>query len=102
MKISGQDPMRLLESYLLGIQENREGASTKRSGRTQPAPSDNVEISASAKNYQQATKLIASAPEIRLDRVAEVQAKIESGTDPFQSAQVAERLIRSTLLDTVL
>ena len=102
MKISDQEPIRFLESYLLGVKGKQEASSAKQSQPIQPVSSDNVEISTRAKNYQQANRFIASVPDTRSDRIAQIQAKIEKGTELFQSAQVAEKLVRSTLLDAIL
>ena len=100
MKIPGQDPIHLLESYL--IAEKKGVISTQRSGRTEPTSTDDVKISETAKNYQQVSRLIASVPEVREDRVAEVQAKLDKGIDSFRTARIAEKLIQSTLLDAIL
>lgn len=102
MKISGQDPIRLLEYYLLGTREAGKGASSPKSEAAHQVSSDRVEISGEAKDYQQIRRRVSSLPEVRAERVAAVREGVESGTYNVRGEKVAESLVRTTLLDAVL
>jgi flagellar biosynthesis anti-sigma factor FlgM len=103
MQIPGNERTRLLETVLLGLKKTDRKASVRPSNREgEVNPTDHVEISGEAKDYQQLNQLIGSLPEVRADRVAALQEKIEAGTYHPQSEAIAEKLVRSTLLDTIL
>jgi anti-sigma28 factor (negative regulator of flagellin synthesis) len=47
------------------------------------------------------TELMASIPEVREERVTEVQVDIEGGTYEVMAEKIAEKIIRSDLLDNI-
>lgn len=103
MQIPGDERTRLLETVLFGVKKPDQKGPVRSSDRKEEgAPADRVEISGEAKEYQQLNQVIASLPEVRSERVAALQQKIETGSYHPQSDEIAEKLIRSTLLDAVL
>lgn len=103
MQIHGDDRTRLLETVLFGVKKTHSKGPVRPSEQEgESAATDRVEISGEAKEYQQLNQVIASLPEVRSERVAALQQKIEAGTYHPQSEEVAEKLVRSTLLDAVL
>lgn len=102
MKVPGQDPIRLLEYYLLGTQEAGKGAPAKRPETAGANPSDRVEISGKARDFQQLNQEISALPDVRVERVAALQAKIASGAYNIRGERVAEGLVRATFLDAIL
>lgn len=101
MKIPENDPMRRLEGALQDIKGVNEGTK-KDSTRADSSHSDKVDISGKAKYIQQLNRLISSLPDIRTDRVEEIQDQIAAGTFHVQAEKVAEKLVRSALLDKTL
>jgi len=104
MQIHGDDRTRLLETILFGVKKTDPKGPARSSGHNEEeaSPSDLVDISEEAKGYRQLSQSIASLPEVRSERVAALQQKIEAGTYHPQSEAIAEKLVRSTLLDAVL
>ena len=56
-----------------------------------------VHISQASKDAKLAEEVISRAPEIRTDRVAEIQKSIESGTYVIDHEKVADKLIENHL-----
>ena len=54
---------------------------------------DIVALSGHAKDYQVATKAVHNAPDIRYDKVAEIQRRIESGSYHVSSTDVAGKIL---------
>ena len=54
--------------------------------------SDKVEISQFGKDYQIAKQAVASAPDIREDKVASVKSRIEAGEYDVSADELAEKL----------
>ena len=54
---------------------------------------DKVEISSFGQAYQIAKKAVAEAPDVREDRVAEIKARIASGSYDFSDEAIAEMLV---------
>lgn len=57
--------------------------------------SDNIKISARAKDVRTAAKVLASVPEVRSDKVAELQKKIKAGLYNVGGDALASSMIRS-------
>ncbi|MBI3803031.1 MAG: flagellar biosynthesis anti-sigma factor FlgM [Nitrospirae bacterium] len=103
MKIPGDDSIHLLETILFGVKKTDQKGPVRSSEKGRDAaPGDRVEISGKAKEYQQLNQQIASLPETRSEKVAALQQKIESGTYHPNGEAIAEKLVRSTLLDAIL
>ena len=60
-----------------------------------------VILSRASKEMQLAKEAIASAPEIREDKVAAIREKIESGSYQIDNQAVAEKLV-NTFIDDIL
>lgn len=102
MKIEGKDPLHLLETYLLGKAKPQGGAQALTPNTDGQTTSDRVDISQNAAEYQKLSARVASTPEIRMELVADLKRKIESGNYDVNREQIAEKLIRSTLIDQIL
>ena len=101
MKVPGQDPIKFLETHLLGPQGATE-QSGARSGSTSSAQTDSVEISGKAKEIQRLTQSVAQVPDSRASQVSAVQGAVESGTYNVQGQKIAEKLVQNALLDQIL
>ena len=63
---------------------------------------EKVELSARAREIQRAKKLIEQLPDIREERVARIKAQVERGTYRVSSRQVADKLLRESLIDQLV
>ncbi len=99
MKIPSDESIR---TYLRGIKETEKGGVAKNVKKDSVSRSDSVEISGTAKDYQYVYQRVTSVPDVRSDRIAEVQRKIREDRDYVQSERVADKMIRSLLLEAVL
>ncbi len=99
MKIPSDDSIR---TYLQGIKETEKGGAARNVRKSSASRSDSVEISGTAKDYQYVYQRVTSVPDVRSERIAEVQQKIRDDRDYVQSERVADKMIRSLLLEAVL
>lgn len=83
------------QAYVQGTESvNAPGNSTAKTAEPQQkAPEDKVSLSASARDLQVAQDAMALAPEIRTDRVQEVQSAVQSGNYKVDAQQVADKII---------
>lgn len=105
MKIPERNPGLHLEKALLGTQKAKgikEGGVQKEQSPSRSTASDRVDISEKARDIQQLNLLASSGAEVRSDRVEEVQEKIEAGTYKTDGKKIADKLVRSALLDKSL
>ena len=70
-------------------------SNTRMTNKTAPnkGVNDQFEISQTAKNYQVAKQAVSSAPDIREDKVAEIKAKMASGTYSVTAQDFAEKVL---------
>lgn len=103
MKIPGYDPTRHLENYLLGI-KGAETAGAQNSKTTSPSstPRDRVDLSKQANEYRKLNDLVASTPDVRTDRVSEVQQALDAGTYNSRAERVAGNMVRAAVIDAIL
>ena len=100
MEISRHGRIDDLGKLLLGVQE-----ADRPAGKKLKAPAsggDRVEISDAAKEMRQVGELVRAADPVREQRLAELKLAVESGTYDVRGRAVADRLIRHTLIDSVL
>ena len=64
-----------------------------KAGKIVLSDNDRLEISQSGKDYQIAKNAVASAPDVREDRVAEVKAKYESGNYNVSPEELVAKLV---------
>ena len=58
---------------------------------------DIVALSGQAKDYQVASRALKEVPDVRQDRINEIQSKIESGTYNVSSKDIAAKLMGNLL-----
>lgn len=54
---------------------------------------DKVDISASSRSFSTALRAVKDAPEVRMDKVKELQAQIQNGTYKVDSKALAEKIL---------
>jgi len=60
---------------------------------------DRLEFSTSIREFQQLDKKAREAPEIRADRVAEIERELNSGTYNIKAEKVAEAMITGAIVN---
>jgi negative regulator of flagellin synthesis FlgM len=102
MNISDKSPLHDLAGLLAGLQDASQIRPQAPKDTPRPEEGDQVRISNRAKEYQRAYELIAQAPDIRTEKVAQLQEAINTGNYNVRGEQVADRLISHTILDAIL
>ncbi len=106
MKIPGKDPNLLLERALLGknagVNAAKENKVSKQQAPSQSVSADQVDISEKARTLQKLNQLAALGGEVRIERVEQLQAEIKAGTYAPDAEKIAEKLLRSTVIDKIL
>ncbi len=102
MKISLQEVDRILRAQeLTRAQDHRpaQGSETEEAGSYTPAAV--VELSPEALEVQQVRKAVEEAPDAREEIVAELKARIESGTYDVSSEDIADLMVRRAYADSI-
>lgn len=102
MKIENRDSSNNIQAYVSRTQDVAEGRDSKELPSGHEAPADRVELSAAAEALQQTQQLLAEVPEVRLDKVAELQAKIQAGLYNVRGEEVAAKMLGSGLFDGLI
>ncbi|MEC4678073.1 MAG: flagellar biosynthesis anti-sigma factor FlgM [Nitrospirota bacterium] len=106
MKIPEKDPNLLLERALLGknagVNAAKENKVSKQESPSQSVSADQVDISEKARTLQKLNQLAALGGEVRIERVEQLQAEIKAGTYALDTEKIAEKLLRSTVIDKIL
>lgn len=103
MKINNTPNTEALKSYgaqsLQGIHANKE---SQNSIKNQQLPSsDRVNISSTVKLMQDIRKAVDEAPDVRMDKVQDVEAKIEKGIYKADLTIVADKLLSPNISDRI-
>jgi negative regulator of flagellin synthesis FlgM len=102
MNISDKGPLHDLAGLLAGLQDVTSVKSQAHQVLRTQDTGDQVRISTRAKEFQKAYELIAQAPDVRVEKVAQLQESINNGTYNVRGEQVADKLITHTILDAIL
>jgi negative regulator of flagellin synthesis FlgM len=89
--------------YAAETNEAAKDTKTKPQNGTTPIPekTDKVRISDRSREIAHAQEVVKSTPEVRSDKVAELKAKIASGTYQVNASQVAEAMLKNSLTDKI-
>ncbi|MCL4425516.1 MAG: flagellar biosynthesis anti-sigma factor FlgM [Firmicutes bacterium] len=99
MIISNNQVQKVINAYLgktESVKKNEAGESKDTRGNSL---SDQVSLSLQAREIERIRKGILSLPEVREDRVKEVQEKIKSGNYQIEAADVAAKILARNLAD---
>lgn len=83
------------QAYVQGAESTSpaDNSTAKMQEAPKEAPKDKVSLSASVRDLQVAQDAMALAPEVRTDRVQEVQSAVQSGSYRVDAQQVADKII---------
>ena len=101
MEITPKNQTTAIDAYnttQVQLRQKTESNEEKVSG--QPGlKADTVFISDTAKRIQDAQLQLQSIPDVRADKVAELKSRIENGTYEPKADQIADKMIRESLLN---
>ena len=101
MQISTEEVNRLLAATPLrgaNVKSRMARSRTGDSSSTSPE-AVSIEISAKAQDIQKVKQAIEQVPDVRMDRVLQLKALVESGQYHVSGEEVADLMIRRTLAD---
>ena len=105
MKISEKDQHSLLEKTILGrsrgVGASKAGKSQANQSASPSSAADQVDISEQARTFQKLSQLAATGTDVRSEKVEQVRTRVEAGTYKPDAIKIAEKLLRSTLLDNL-
>ncbi len=89
MEINGVNPQQLQKMY----RQEREELLSESEASQERASGDRMEISDEARQIHELAVQMEETPEIRQERVAELQQQVESGSYDIEPEQIAESMI---------
>ena len=97
------NPFAMFSAYLEEIKgTRRKGAVSGGPSPYASAPSDSVELSSRVDEVEQLSELIPVQPDVRMERVTEVTQKITSGQYHPTDREIAESVVKTTVMDHLL
>ena len=104
MKVTHNSTPIQMDAYLKQIQQQRQSQNdTKSSGAAPAATSDKVQLSAQARQVQQAAKISeGAAGDVREEKVRQVKMDLERGTYQVNSGQVATDMLKETFANNMI
>lgn len=98
MIISNQQVQNILKNY--GVSGSRR---VEYSLPVNPAVrQDRLELSPEARHLNAIRQRVASIPDVRMDRINELKAKIQNGTYQVDSNEVAQKMLERSLADQII
>jgi negative regulator of flagellin synthesis FlgM len=91
----GKQLPKKTENDIEGLGEQKTSNEAKIEEKNQSQQDTIVNLSTASKDVQTANEVIASEPEVREDKVAELKAKIESGNYTIDNKAVADKMVDS-------
>jgi len=102
MKIGSDQSVVNLEAYVQNAQNSEGVKQPLTQGQDKSVQTENVKLSATAKELQQARKAMEATPEIREDKVGQLKGEIEAGRYSVEGDKVASKMLRESLIDTFI
>lgn len=102
MKIENRGDNTNINPHLHRVQEPTERPESKESTPTPTTPVDRVELSEQAKTLQQARQHLATLPDVRQEKVAELQSVIRRGAYNVSGREVAAKMLGQGLFDLLV
>mgnify|MGYP006312272995 CR=1 FL=1 len=97
MEISGKRPSLNVNAYVQNAELRK---SEEKSGTDAPLQSrkDRVDLSPRAKTVRKAALILKEMPEIREDKVADIQRRLETGAYRIDGSKIAMEMIRDAVI----
>lgn len=97
MKIDGNSPY--IRPDYQALQKDQVSQQEQQKSQAEKSTGDRLELSVTGKELQFLSQAASKAPEVRAERVAEIQAQIEAGTYNIKAQEIAEAIITGSLID---
>lgn len=94
-KILGYEISQQITKPATNINEGQQLQDGQKSQEVKPESQDTIDISQASKELQLAKETIASVPDVREDKTAEVMNKIDTGTYRIDNKAVADKMVGS-------
>ena len=105
MKINNTSNTDALKAYstqsLKGVQRYKDKDPDTTSKPNHPASTDKVDISSTVKFMQDVHKAVSDTPDIRTDKVQDIETKINNGSYNPDLSLVAEKLLSPDMSDRI-
>lgn len=109
MKIPDRQNMAEMEGHIKRSSRNKDvspenskpSVKAEREGLAATS-SDNVHLSAKARELQESRKALDAVPEVRKEKVEELKGRIESGSYNVKGEEIADAIIKATLVDKTI
>jgi negative regulator of flagellin synthesis FlgM len=99
MEITPKDNTINIDAYVNNINEKQKAENTADKPDTSAARTDTVNISDAAKEIQEVRKQLDDIPEVRTEKVEQLKNQIENGTYEIKSEEIAEKMLKDSLLN---
>jgi negative regulator of flagellin synthesis FlgM len=101
MKISTKDPS-VRDAYVKQISQQQKEDAASKPGVKPVEKADTVNISDEARELQEAQKVLENIPDVQVEKVAKIKNQIENGTYEIKSGEIAEKMVKDSLLNEIL
>ncbi len=102
MEITGGNPFGKIDGYVRQINKDKTKSAAvsedQNSNRTSSS-GDSVALSSEAKIMRKAIKVLETLPDVREEKVAEIRERIAKGTYQVDGKEVAEKMIKESVLN---
>jgi flagellar biosynthesis anti-sigma factor FlgM len=89
-------------TYLRNEQVKAESERQPRDGAVSPSPSERVDLSTAAKDIQQLKEALSRLPDVREEKIREVQQKLKDGAYHVGADQIAGKMVGESILDLLV
>ena len=103
MKITGYNPFVKLDAHVRETSENDKNDKNKiNTSSNEASKMDHVVLSPLARDILGAKKILASVPDVMEDKVAEIKARIENGTYTVDGKKIAHKMLKESIIDSLV
>ena len=99
MEINSNDNTINIDAYVNNISDKQKAENTSDKAEKNVAKTDTVNISDAAKEIQEVRKELDNIPEVRAEKVEQLKNQIENGTYEIKSEEIAEKMLKDSLLN---
>ena len=99
MEINPNDNTINIDAYVNNISDKQKTENTSDKTNKNVAKTDTVNISDAAKEIQEVRKELDKIPDVRTDKVEQLKNQIENGTYEIKSEEIAEKMLKDSLLN---
>ncbi len=102
MEVTGKNITTTLEAYASKVQQINQPAQTNSEKEQPRVQGDTVSLSREAREVAAITQKLQETPDVREDKVSEIQEKIESGTYNVDGQKAANGLMMESLINELV